>query len=80
VVTRPQIQHKEALLCRHHDDINILKEPLPPCTGAGPFLYKEKKMATKVKVNRSAVTGKFVTEKYAKQHPKTTEKETVKKK
>ncbi len=37
-------------------------------------------MATKVKVNRSAVTGKFVTEKYAKQHPKTTEKETVKKK
>jgi hypothetical protein len=34
----------------------------------------------KVKVNRSAITGKFVTGKYAKQHPKTTVKETVKKK
>ena len=37
-------------------------------------------MATKVKVNRSAITGKFVTEKYTKQHPKTTVKETIRKK
>lgn len=29
----------------------------------------------KVTVNRSAKTGKFVTEKYAKTHPSTTEKE-----
>jgi hypothetical protein len=34
----------------------------------------------KVKVNRSAVTGKFVTGKYAKQHPKAAVKETIKKK
>lgn len=32
------------------------------------------------KVNRSAVSGKFVTASYAKTHPKTTVKETVKKK
>lgn len=30
------------------------------------------------KANRSAVTGKFVTEKYAKTHPKTTVSETIK--
>lgn len=30
------------------------------------------------KSNRSAVTGKFVSNKYAKSHPKTTVKETVK--
>lgn len=33
-------------------------------------------MATKkVPVNRSSKTGRFVTEKYAKSHPNTTEKE-----
>ena len=37
-------------------------------------------MATKVKVNRSSVTGRFVTGKYAKEHPKITEKEVIKKK
>jgi hypothetical protein len=37
-------------------------------------------MATKVNVNRSAVTGKFVKPSYAKNHPKTTVKETIKKK
>jgi hypothetical protein len=37
-------------------------------------------MATKVKVSRSAVTGKFVKPGYAKNHPKTTVTETVKKK
>lgn len=31
-------------------------------------------------VHRSSVTGKFVSPKYAKDHPKTTQKETVKKK
>jgi len=36
-------------------------------------------MAKTVKVNRSAVTGKFVTKTYAAKHPKTTVKETVKK-
>jgi hypothetical protein len=36
-------------------------------------------MGKKTTVNRSAVTGKFVTEQYAKRHPKTTVKETVKK-
>jgi len=35
-----------------------------------------KKRAKKVRY-RSAVTGHFVTEKYAKKHPKTTVKETV---
>jgi hypothetical protein len=34
----------------------------------------------KVTVNRSAKTGKFVTNKYAKSHPSTTEKENYKKK
>jgi hypothetical protein len=29
------------------------------------------------KVNRSSITGHFVTEKYANQHPKTTQSETV---
>ncbi len=33
----------------------------------------------KVTINRSAITGKFVTPKFAKTHPKTTVKETVKK-
>ena len=31
-----------------------------------------------VTVNRSAVSGRFVTDKYAKAHPKTTETERVK--
>ncbi len=35
---------------------------------------------TKVKVTRSAVTGKFVTVKYGEKHPRTTERETIKKK
>lgn len=34
-------------------------------------------MATR-KVNRSSITGEFVTPTYAAQHPKTTETETVK--
>ena len=29
-------------------------------------------------INRSAITGIFVTEKYAKKHPKTTVRETIK--
>lgn len=33
-------------------------------------------MTKKIVVKRSAVTGKFVTDKFAKKHPKTTEKET----
>jgi hypothetical protein len=37
-------------------------------------------MATKVRVTRSAVTGKFVKSSYGKNHPKTTVRETVKKK
>lgn len=37
-------------------------------------------MSKKIEVNRSAVTGKFVPETYAKSHPKTTEKETYKRK
>jgi len=41
---------------------------------------KENQMATKVTVNRSAVTGKFVTPQYAAKHPRTTEKENYKKK
>jgi hypothetical protein len=39
-----------------------------------------KSKPSKIKVNRSAVTGRFVTEKYTKAHPKTTVTETVKKK
>ena len=35
---------------------------------------------SKKTVHRSADTGKFVTEKYADKHPKTTVKETIKKK
>jgi hypothetical protein len=35
---------------------------------------------TKTQVSRSAKTGKFVTKKYAKNHPSTTVTETVKKK
>lgn len=35
---------------------------------------------SKVKIYRSAETGKFVKESYAEKHPKTTVKETVKKK
>lgn len=34
---------------------------------------------TKVEVNRSAVTGRFVTEQYTETHPKTTVTETFKK-
>lgn len=30
------------------------------------------------KVNKSSITGRFVTEAYAKRHPKTTFKETIK--
>jgi len=37
-------------------------------------------MGTKIRINRSAVTGKFVKPSYAKNHPKTTIKETIKKK
>ncbi|RZU42708.1 hypothetical protein BDD14_4300 [Edaphobacter modestus] len=37
-------------------------------------------MSKKIEVNRSAVSGKFVTETYAKSHPKTTETETYKRK
>jgi len=33
-----------------------------------------------IKAHRSAKTGKFVTEKYAKKHPNTTVKETIKNK
>ena len=29
----------------------------------------------KITLNRSSITGRFVTEKYAKAHPKTTQKE-----
>lgn len=36
-------------------------------------------MAKKSTAYRSAVTGRFVKEQYAKQHPKTTVKETIKK-
>jgi len=38
------------------------------------------KNATKVTVSRSAVSGRFVKPSYAKSHPKTTVKETIKKK
>jgi len=43
----------------------------------GTPIKKRAKMAKKT-VNKSAVTGKFVTEAYTKSHPKTTFKETVK--
>ena len=33
-----------------------------------------------IKVSRSSVTGKFVTEKYADNHKRTTEKEVIKRK
>jgi hypothetical protein len=36
-------------------------------------------MSKKIKVNKSAITGKFVTASYAKRHPKTTFKQTIKK-
>jgi len=36
-------------------------------------------MSKKVTVNKSAITGKFVTSGYAKTHPNTTVKQTVKK-
>lgn len=38
---------------------------------------KSKRTGT-LKVNKSAVTGRFVTEAYVKRHPKTTFKETIK--
>jgi hypothetical protein len=37
-------------------------------------------MAKTVKASRSAVTGKFVSKQYSQQHPKTTVRETIKKK
>jgi hypothetical protein len=40
---------------------------------------KDNQMATKITVNRSAVTGKFVTPQYAAKHPRTTETEHYKK-
>ena len=40
---------------------------------------KSKNAGYVLKVNKSAVTGRFVTEAYAKRHPKTTFKETIKK-
>jgi hypothetical protein len=44
-------------------------------------ILSENKMVQKpIKVNRSSVTGKFVTEKYANKHTKTTEKEVIKRK
>lgn len=39
-----------------------------------------KKQTIKVKVNRSAVSGQFVTEDYMKKHKKTTITQTIKKK
>ena len=39
-----------------------------------------RRVVRRSKVSRSTVTGEFVTDKYAKQHPKTTVKETIKKK
>lgn len=36
-------------------------------------------MSKKTTVNKSAITGKFVTSAYAKSHPKTTVKQTIKK-
>ena len=33
---------------------------------------------SKFKLNRSSVSGRFVTKKYAEKHPRTTEKETIK--
>jgi len=38
---------------------------------------KSKRTGT-LKVNKSAITGRFVTEAYAKRHPKATFKETIK--
>jgi hypothetical protein len=35
---------------------------------------------TAVKVTRSSVTGRFVTERYGQKHPRITERQTVKKK
>jgi hypothetical protein len=40
-------------------------------------MAKSNSQAPKQHVNKSAVTGKFVTENYAKKHPATTFKETV---
>jgi len=55
---------------------------LCPCarSAAGLSFHGGRNMATKVKVNRSAVTGKFVKKEYAKKHPSTTVRETIKKK
>lgn len=45
----------------------------------GFYYLKEKNMKkTKKYRYRSSITGYFVTEKYAKKHPKTTEKEEIK--
>ena len=41
----------------------------------GFYLKVLSRNKSKITVNRSAVTGKFVSEKYANNHPKTTEKE-----
>lgn len=42
-------------------------------------MANKKQPTSTTKVNRSAVTGRFVTEQYTKTHPKTTVTETVKK-
>jgi hypothetical protein len=39
-----------------------------------------KTVKASVKASRSAVSGKFVTKKYAEEHPQTTVRETIKKK
>lgn len=39
-----------------------------------------KKKTTTVKINRSSISGKFVTAEYAAKHPKTTQTEQTKKK
>ena len=39
-----------------------------------------KKSTHTIKVNRSAITGRFVTAQYMKKHPKTTVTETIKRK
>lgn len=45
----------------------------------GRYYLKEKNMKkTKKYRYRSSITGYFVTEKYARKHPKTTEKELIK--
>ena len=45
-----------------------------------PFISLAISSMKKIVVNRSSITGEFVTEQFAKKHPKTTEKETYKRK